>query len=126
MSRRRETDYLQDMLLAGRRIGEYCKGLTYEDFLADHKTQDAVVRNLEIMGEAAKYISETTCAKSPNMQWRNISRMRDRLIHGYFGVNWDIVWSVVSDELATTLPQLELLTGQMPPEENEQETGRHE
>lgn len=73
--------------------------MSYETFLADTKTQDAIVRNTEIIGEAAKAISERLRANSSHIPWKSMAGMRDRLIHYYFGVNLDIVWQVASVEL---------------------------
>ncbi|MGH7594175.1 MAG: HepT-like ribonuclease domain-containing protein [Gemmatimonadales bacterium] len=67
-------------------------------FLNDPRTQDAVVRNLEIVGEAAKRVSEKTRNLAPDVPWRAVSGMRDKLIHDYFGVNLEIVWQVVERE----------------------------
>lgn len=80
--------------------------MTYDAFLTDIKTQDAVVRNLEIIGEAAKNISEETRTKYNQIPWRSMAGTRDRLIHHYFGVNLDIVWQIVTDELPRTAEHL--------------------
>ena len=105
MSKRSDSDWIIDIIEAARRIHSYCCGLNYEQFLQDTKTQDAVVRNIEIMGEAAKNLSEAFRQRHPNIPWRNIFGMRDRLIHHYFGVNWDIVWNVAQQDIPTLLDQ---------------------
>ncbi len=74
-----------------------------ENFLEDSKTQDAVIRNLEIIGEATKKISDDFKSKYPDIAWKEVSGMRDVLIHDYFGVNLDIVWEVVERDI----PQLQ-------------------
>lgn len=74
---------------------------TREAFLTDVKTQDAVARNLEIIGEAVKALSSQTRDSSPDVRWTSIAGMRDRLIHGYFSVDLDLVWDVVERELGT-------------------------
>ena len=75
------------------------KGLTYKKFLADRKTQDAVVRNFEVIGEAAKNISSALKAKHPEIPWKSIAGLRDKLIHFYFGIDYKIVWNISKKEL---------------------------
>jgi len=107
MSKRPEREYLTDIVEAGRRIITYLANMEYAAFLQDTKTQDAVVRNLEIIGEAAKQVSEEFKNASPQIPWKNIAGMRDKLIHDYFGVNLDIVWNVVKQDLPVLLNHLE-------------------
>lgn len=83
--------------------------MSYGRFLKDTKTQDAVVRNLEIIGEAAKSISTDFKKEHKDIDWKGMAGMRDRLIHHYFGVNLDIVWSVVKEKL----PELQAQTGRI-------------
>ena len=103
MSKRTDKEFLLDIQEAIRRIELYTKGLNYQDFSQKIEAQDAVVRNLEIIGEAVKNISSNLKGKYKDIQWREIAGMRDKIIHFYFGVNWDIVWQTVKDKL----PQLE-------------------
>jgi uncharacterized protein with HEPN domain len=81
-----------------------------EAFFADGKTQDAVIRNIEIIGQAVKGISDDMRALVPDVPWRQIAGMRDKLIHEYFGVDIALVWDVVEHELPTLRPQLERLS----------------
>lgn len=90
-----------------RRTTSYTEKLTYEDFLEDIKTQDAVIRNIEIIGEATKNISEELRNKYPEIPWKGLAGMRDKLTHHYFGVNLDIVWNVVKEELPEIILQIE-------------------
>lgn len=99
MSKRGDTAYLQDIREALARIQNYVKGLNYEEFVKDIKTQDAVVRNLEIIGEAVKNVSKTLKGQYKNVAWREWAKVRDKLIHHYFGVNLDIVWSIVHESV---------------------------
>jgi uncharacterized protein with HEPN domain len=87
MSERGDKDYLRDIREAGRRIGEYTGLMPYEAFLEDTKTQDAVIRNLEVIGEATKNVSVELRGRYPDIPWRSMAAVRDRLIHDYFGVN---------------------------------------
>jgi len=80
------------------RIFDYTAG-GEENFLQDTKTQDAVVRNLEIIGEAVKHVSENLRAQNIDVPWKRIAGMRDKMIHEYFGVNLQLVWDVVVREL---------------------------
>jgi uncharacterized protein with HEPN domain len=82
-------------------------------FFADGKTQDAVIRNVEVLGQAVKGISDETRAPQPAVPWRQIAGMRDKLIHDYFGVDLNLVWDVVERELPVLRPQLEDLRGRL-------------
>lgn len=99
MSGRADRDFLSDIHEAGRRIAIYTATMTYEAFLADTSTQDAVIRNLEIIGEATKNLSAELPTKRPDIPWREMAGVRGRLIHQYFGVNPDVVWQIISAEL---------------------------
>lgn len=81
--------------------------MEFDEFLADMKTQDAVVRNLEIIGEAVKNLSKDLKNKYKDIEWKDISGMRDKIIHFYFGINWDIVWSVLKDKLPLLIEKIE-------------------
>lgn len=109
MSKRLAKDSLSDIKEAIQRIGLYTKNISYKKFLKDIKSQDAVVRNLEIIGEAAKNISANFRAKYPIIPWRKLAGVRDRLIHHYFGVNLDIVWTILDEELPAVADEIEKL-----------------
>lgn len=94
------------MIEAAERACEYCRTMGYDAFLHDKRTQDAVVRNIEILGEATKNISAAFRAQHPDIPWKNIAGMRDKLIHDYFGVNFDVVWDVVQTDLPPLILQL--------------------
>jgi uncharacterized protein with HEPN domain len=91
--------FLEDILEAIRKISIYTDGLSLQAFTADAKTFDAVIRNLEIIGEAAKQIPEDVRAQSPEVEWRRIGRLRDLLIHHYFGIDAQIVWDIIQNML---------------------------
>jgi len=109
MSERTDEDFLNDIKEALRRIMAYMVGISYEVFLTDTKTQDAVIRNLEIMGEATKNLSPDLRAKYSDMPWKEMAAVRDRLIHHYFGVNFDIVWNIVALELPNVAERIQEL-----------------
>ena len=102
MSKRGDIEFLIDIDEAIRRIEFYAQDTNYENFLEDIKTQDAVIRNLEIIGEAAKNITDKLKEKHPQILWKDLAGIRDKLIHHYFGVNLEIVWTVIDEDL----PQL--------------------
>lgn len=99
MSKRGDKEFLSDIKESIKRIEFYIENLEYKEFLNDIKVQDAVIRNLEIIGEAVKNISDEIKEKYPDIPWEELSGLRDRLIHHYFGVNYDIVWTIVKTEL---------------------------
>lgn len=107
MSKRKIPDTLQDILEAGRRIREYTRGLTYDQFQKDHKTQDAVIRNLEIIGEATKNIPADFRAEHSSIPWKSMAGTRDRLIHDYFGINLDIVWDIIEVDLPGVIEEID-------------------
>jgi uncharacterized protein with HEPN domain len=106
MSNRGDKEFLSDIEEAIKRIKTYTRNMSYQKFLKDIKTQDAVVRNLEIIGEAVKNISESLKAEHPNIPWKDMARVRDKVIHFYFGVNYDIVWSIAKEDLPQVAEQI--------------------
>ncbi|WGM90360.1 MAG: DUF86 domain-containing protein [Candidatus Bathyarchaeum tardum] len=91
--------YLEDMVEAINCIEEYTRGMSYEAFVKDRKTVDAVVRNFEIIGEAAKNVPNEVRKIYSNLPWKEMSGMRDKLIHAYFGVKLDVLWKTIKERL---------------------------
>lgn len=100
--------YLNDIQEAIDKIQKYVKGYTFEKFIKDDKTVDAVIRNFSIIGEAGTHIPEEVQEKYPQLPWHEIVGMRNKVIHEYFGLNEEILWKTIQDDL----PRLkkELLT----------------
>ncbi len=99
---KRDKAYLKHILDAISNIEKFIEGVNKENFLGNIEKQYAVLRGLEIIGEATKNLSEELKKKHPNIQWKEIAGMRDKLIHQYFGVNLDLVWETIK----TKLPEL--------------------
>lgn len=99
MSERDDLVYLGDMLDAITLVREYTSEMTREKFMRDVRTQDAVIRRIEVIGEAAKQIGSGIRGRYPNIPWSEAARMRDKLIHGYFGIDLAAVWKTVQEDL---------------------------
>jgi uncharacterized protein with HEPN domain len=91
--------YLIDIKEAIEKIEEYIKGISHTDFLESNKTIDAVVRNLEIIGEAARHIPVKIRQQYKGINWKDIVGMRNIVIHEYFGVDLDIVWKTIKERI---------------------------
>jgi len=87
--------YLDDILEAIDKIERYTEGLNFEQFRKDDKTGDAVVRNFSVIGEAVKNIPPGVRKKYPDIPWKIIAGMRDKLVHEYFGIRYDVVWETI-------------------------------
>ena len=91
--------FINDIKLCIVRILEYTNNLSYEEFNKDHKTFDAVLRNLEVIGEAVKNIPDEIREKYNFIEWKKIAGLRDIVIHDYFGVNEEIIWDIVQNKI---------------------------
>ena len=109
MSRRDNHLLILDMLDAAYRIQTYTEGLDFEEFVNDQKTRDAVVPNFEIIGEASTRIHPDFQIEHSEIPWKHLRGYRNRLIHEYFGVDYQIVWEIIQHELGELLDQLEEL-----------------
>jgi uncharacterized protein with HEPN domain len=102
--------YLDDILLAISRIREYTAGLSSSEFAEDVKTVDAVVRNLEVIGEAAKAVPEAIRSQHPEVDWKKLVGLRNILIHEYFGVDSELIWDIIQNKLVTLEEQIRAMT----------------
>ena len=103
------TDYIRDILISIQDVEEFTTGITFEDFLKDKKTIKAVIRSLEVLGEASKKIPDEVRNRYPRVPWKRMAGMRDKLIHEYFGVDLEIVWNVAKKELPPVKSSIEEL-----------------
>ena len=99
--------FIKDILDAIEKIEEFVTGMDFEEFKNDDKTVSAVVRKLEIIGEATKNIPDEIRQRYPDLPWKEMAKIRDKLIHGYFVVDHQIVWNVVKKELPFLKPKIE-------------------
>jgi uncharacterized protein with HEPN domain len=107
---KRDPDLLvEDILEALRKISGYTEGMGQEEFRRDPKTVDAVVKNLEILGEATRQLPEDFILQYPDVPWRQIAGLRNRIVHEYFAVDLEIVWQVIQKDLPKLEEQLEKL-----------------
>jgi len=106
-------DYVRDIAESIQAAQEFVRGYTFEDFRKDRKTIYAVIRAVEVIGEAAKKITEPIRSKYPDIPWRDMAGMRDKLIHAYFGVDLEVLWKTIQQDL----PALKVMISEMLAEE---------
>ena len=100
---------ISDIIEAIENVREYSDGMTFESFVADHKTIDAVIRNFIVIGEAAAHIPEDIIQMHADIPWREMRDMRNIVVHEYFGVDNRIVWDTVQNNLPPLMPLLKKL-----------------
>ena len=111
---RNDDAYLLDMLVAARKAVAFAADLTYSQFEQSELHQNAIFNVLEVVGEAASRIGEATKKSYPDIPWRKIVGLRNRIVHGYFEIDVGIIWRIVNDDLPILISQLESAA---PPEE---------
>ncbi len=107
MMKRVYTDYAQDILDSINDIESFIEGMDFKDFKNDRKTINAVVRSIEIIGEASKKFPKAIKVKHLDIPWKKIAGMRDKLIHEYFGIDLEILWKVAKEEIKGLKPGVE-------------------
>jgi len=118
MKKHENIDYFRDILDSIVEIEAFVKGLDFSNFKTDRKTILAVIRDIEVIGEAAKKISRLIRKNYPEIPWKDIAGMRDKLIHGYFGIDLDILWETIRQDL----PQLKIHISKLIEEEEEEDS----
>ncbi len=105
--------YLKDIVAAMESIQEFIAGIDFEEFCADDKTASAVMRKLEIIGEAVKQVPQDVRQKYPQVPWREMAGMRDKLIHFYFGVDYSLVWRTITERVPKIQEEVRLILEEM-------------
>ena len=113
MIKRNYSMFIKDMLDAMNKIDLVIQNISYQDLLEDDKTSSAVIRKLEIIGEASKNIPANVRRKYSGIDWEGMAGMRDKLIHFYFGVDYEILWKVIKEDLPAVRPQVERMLRDM-------------
>lgn len=91
--------FLDDILEAAEKVVEYTAGFSDERFFADRRTVEAVVWNLQIIGEAAKHVPEEIRCRYPDLPWRNMAGLRNVIVHQYFGIKLDVIWKIIQNDV---------------------------
>lgn len=99
-------DYVADIIKSIDSLESFTKGMSYEEFIRDEKTVWAVIRGIEIIGEAVKNLPDHLKEKHPDIPWREMTAMRNKLIHEYFGVDVRVLWLTVQKDIPSVKPQL--------------------
>lgn len=98
--------FIEDILDCIEKIEQFVGNLSFDEFVKDDKTSSAVVRKLEIIGEATKNIPMSIREKYEDLPWNDMAKMRDKIIHAYFGINYKIIWNVIKERLPEIKPTI--------------------
>jgi len=109
MSKRADNLLVDDIATAIQKILEYTSGLSFDEFVNDVKTFDAVIRNFEIIGEAASKLSNKYIIENHHVEWNKMISTRNHLIHGYFGIDAKIIWNIIQNILPKLKMQIDIL-----------------
>ena len=104
MRKRDYRDYLSDILESIDDIESFTVDMSFDDFIKDKKTVKAVIRSIEVMGEATKRISESIKAKYPSVPWKKMAGMRDKMIHEYHRIDLEILWKTIKEDIPSVKP----------------------
>ncbi|MCX6288108.1 MAG: DUF86 domain-containing protein [Bacteroidetes bacterium] len=106
MSKRTPKLLLEDIIESAEKILQYTKGISFEEFSKDNKTVDAVIRNFEIIGEASNLLPDEIKDKYSEIDWHRIRGFRNRIVHDYFGVDLQIIWKIIFDQIPSLISEI--------------------
>ncbi len=106
MSKRTPKLLLEDIIESAEKILQYTKGISFEEFSKDNKTVDAVIRNFEIIGEASNLLPDELKDKYSEIDWHRIRGFRNRIVHDYFGVDLQIIWKIIFDQIPGLITEI--------------------
>ena len=109
MSKRESILLLDDMIISAEKIITYVEYLDFNTFMCDERTKDAVIRNFEIIGEAANRLDENFRIQNNNINWKRLRGFRNRIVHDYFGIDFEIVWSIIENDINPLISDVRLL-----------------
>jgi len=112
MSERQPYLLIEDIIESGQKILDYTEGFSFDDFVNDGKTVDAVIRNFEIIGEAANRLPDDFKETTSEIDWHRIRGFRNRIVHDYFGIDYTIVWEIKNNFLPNLISRLSRLLEQ--------------
>ena len=115
--------FIKDIISAMKSIEEFIEGLSLDEVREDDKTSSAVIRKFEIIGEATKHVPEDLKEKYPDIPWKRMAGMRDRLIHAYFGVDYRLVWEAIKIDIPELKPRLQQVLAELEKVEAREEKG---
>jgi uncharacterized protein with HEPN domain len=118
--KRTNIDYIEDIATTITNISEFITGMDYNDFSEDKKTEFAVIRALEIIGEATKSVPDSVREKYPDIPWKSMAGMRDKLAHAYFGVRLELVWNTATELLPPLKEKFELISQDLKKSESDE------
>ena len=105
--------FIKDLLECINKIEDFVGEMSFDEFMKDEKTKSAVVREIEVMGEAVKNVPSSIRERYKDIPWNQMAKTRDKIIHFYFGVDYEIVWRVIKERLPEIKPSLEKMLKEM-------------